>query len=121
MHGQLPASFGRMPLLRLVAVASVVTTLCPIGFGACNSGRMVGNVSPPGSWSVVSVPTTEGLTIVRGSSSTNVWTAGDTTMLRWDGQHWNSVPNHPFASATGLWVNAPSDVWLGAGQRIGYH
>jgi len=111
-------------MFRVVALGSAVLALCPIGFGACNSGGMVGSVGRPGTWAVVSVPTTEGLTIVRGSGSTDVWLAGDTTILRWDGQHWNSLPNPwgpPGASATGLWVNAPSDVWLGAGQPYAYH
>jgi hypothetical protein len=97
--------------------------LFSLAFGACNSGGMVGNVGRPGTWAVVAVPTTERLTIVRGSGS-NVWIAGDTTILRWDGQHWNTLPNPwgpPGSSATGLWVNAPSDVWLGAAQQYAYH
>jgi len=82
-----------MAMFRVVALGSAVLALCPIGFGACNSGGMVGSVGRPGTWAVVSVPTTEGLTIVRGSGSTDVWLAGDTTILRWDGQRWNSLPN----------------------------
>src|SRR5204863_398006 len=54
------------------------------------------------------------------SGSTDVWLVGDTTILRWDGQHWNSLPA-PAPSATGLWVNASSDVWLGAGIKFAYH
>ena len=59
-----------MAMFRVVALGSAVLALCPIGFGACNSGGMVGSVGRPGTWAVVSVPTTEGLTIVRGSGST---------------------------------------------------
>src|SRR6266576_2345660 len=113
-----------MAMFRVLALGSAVVALCPIAFGACNSGGMVGSVGRPGTWAVVSVPTTEGLTMVRGSGATDVWLAGDTTILRWDGQHWNSLPNPwgpPGASATGLWVNAPSDVWLGAAQQYAYH
>src|SRR2546425_907034 len=96
--------------------------LLPIGFGACNSGGMVGSVDRSGTWSVVSVPTTDGLTNVRGSNSTNVWVAGDTTILRWDGHTWNRAPDPlPSAPAAGLWVNSSSDVWLGAGQKFAYH
>ncbi|OLB47991.1 MAG: hypothetical protein AUI08_12600 [Gemmatimonadetes bacterium 13_2_20CM_2_65_7] len=96
--------------------------LLPIGFGACNSGGMVGSVDRSGTWSVVSVPTTDGLTNVRGSNSTNVWVAGDTTILRWDGHTWNRAPDPlPSTPAAGLWVNSSSDVWLGAGQKFAYH
>ena len=97
-----------------------ILALFPLTFGACNSGAVVESVGRPGTWSLVAVPTTEGLTIVRGSGSTDVWLVGDTTILRWGGQHWNSLPA-PAPSATGLWVNASSDVWLGAGIKFAYH
>src|SRR5437660_12403284 len=101
-----------MAMFRVVALGSAVLALCPIGFGACNSGGVAGSVGRSGTWAVVSVPTTEGLTIVRGSGSTDVWLAGDTTILRWDGHNWNRAPNPlPSTPAAGPWRTPASDGW----------
>lgn len=103
-----------------LALAFLLTSL-----SACKGGNIVGGRIGSGSWSVVSVPTKEGLTIVRGSASNDVWIAGDTTILRWDGHRWDSIPvpslNTYAPVVSGLWLNTSNDVWLGAGQKVAYH
>jgi hypothetical protein len=104
--------------LRLLVAALCLWTGC---------SSIDGSVAKPGTWSIVSVPTTKGLTSVRGSGPTDVWILGD-TILRWDGQKWNSVPDSVVGYAAGpvvggyaLWVNAPDDVWVGAGLKAADH
>ena len=89
---------------------------------ACKAGDGVG-VGGSRGWSVVSVPTAEALTIVRGDGYGEVWVAGGPAILRWDNGRWDSIPDPgaPGDVASGLWVNGPNDVWLGMLQKVAYH
>ena len=113
-------------MLRVTSLRSILA-LVPLACAACNSGGMVGSVGRSGTWSLVSVPTTKGLTSVRGSGPSDVWILAHDTILRWDGLKWNSVPDsgvgyaYAVVGGVGLWVNAPSDVWLGVGQKFADH
>src|SRR3989442_13012296 len=95
---------------------------------AASCSSSVAPTRPAGTWSVVSVPTTKGLTSVRGSGPTDVWILAADTLLRWDGQKWDSVPDSvfggvapPVSGGVALWVNAPNDVWRGAGLKVAYY
>jgi hypothetical protein len=48
-----------------------------------------------------------------------VWTVGD-TILRWDGQKWDSVGGS-VAFGLALWANAANDVWVGVAFKGAYH
>src|SRR2546425_4356785 len=110
-----------MTIFRVVAAASAVVGLCSIAFGACDSESMVGSVGRPGTWSLVSVPTTNGFTIVRGSGPADVWVAGGDSVWRWDGQNWSSPSGFRMGPGAAFWVNSPTDAWAGVGQKVAYH
>ena len=53
-----------------------------------------------------------GLYSVWGSSPTNVWTIGQSTVLHFDGRRWSAVPSPTTGTLRGVWTNSPGDVWM---------
>jgi hypothetical protein len=85
------------------------------------------------SWSVMNSPTTRNLARVAGSGANDVWVAGDSVVMHFDGTQWTSLPitdglqgawaRVPAFQAqslfqVGLWVKGPKEAYLGGDPGI---
>lgn len=95
-------------------------------FAVGASGRIIRSLSG-GPWQAMPSPTTRTLVRVSGTGAGDVWAAGDSVLLHYDGAQWTSVPatddlGHLLSRAPsslqavfqlGLWARSPKEVYFG--------
>lgn len=88
-----------------------VTGLCRMGNSSPTSLIDSGGNDTNGNWEVVESNTTEGLHSIWGSADDDIWAAGESLILHYDGQTWEIAFEDKRLSINDIWGSASDDIW----------
>jgi hypothetical protein len=108
-HCHLGVRLAKEERLKVRVLAATVSVLTPLLTGC-------GDSTGPGprlAWSMVASPSTDPLTGISGTSSSDIWIVGwNGTVLHFDGAAWSRVATGTGQDPIAVWAGSPTDVWI---------